>query len=310
MGGDSESSAPAVPPDQPMPQVHIAERGIVVQGLRLATAMSDAPRALLRHAPLVVLPAAGHSWSDYRPILERFATERRVFALDWPGFGGSAKPAPADFDYSSRAYAALLPDWLNALGLARMVLVGHSVGGAAALRYAAAHPERVAGLALVAPGGFTAPGVSLAVATRVLGTPAILRRVEPAVTSLYLGPTTPETQAIVARHKALRHEEDYAAFIQAYAALWRSFRRPDEQLAALAEQVSAPALVLRGALDPAVTAADARRASRAIGGADHPTLEVVLPEAGHLPFLQQREHFNDVLAGLLNTAEVNAAHMS
>src|SRR5258707_15413830 len=94
MGGDSESSAPAVPPDQPMRQVHIAERGVVVQGLRLATAMSDAPRALLRHAPLVVLPAAGHSWSDYRPILERFATERRVFALDWPGFGGSAKPAP------------------------------------------------------------------------------------------------------------------------------------------------------------------------------------------------------------------------
>src|SRR5258706_3519751 len=182
MGGDSESSAPAVPPDQPMRQVHIAERGIVVQGLRLATAMSDAPRAMLRHAPLVVLPAAGHSWSDYRPILERFATERRVFALDWPGFGSSAKPAPADFNYSSRAYAALLPDWLNALGLARMVLVGHSVGGAAALRYAAAHPERVAGLALVAPGGVTPPRRVIALATPLTGPPALLRRAEPAVT--------------------------------------------------------------------------------------------------------------------------------
>src|SRR5260370_37457670 len=101
MGGDSESSAPAVPPAQPMPQVHIAERGIVVQGLRLATAMSDAPRALLRHAPLVVLPAAGHSWSDYRPILERLAMERRVFALDCPGVGGSPEPAPAALRYSA-----------------------------------------------------------------------------------------------------------------------------------------------------------------------------------------------------------------
>src|SRR5437879_6039091 len=124
MGEGTESSAPSVPSDQhaAQPQPPIAERGVVVQGLRLATAMSDAPRALLRHAPLVVLPAAGHTWSDYRPILERFAAERRVFALDWPGFGGSAKPAPADFDYSARAYAELLPEWLNALGLARAVL--------------------------------------------------------------------------------------------------------------------------------------------------------------------------------------------
>src|SRR5258707_2672004 len=115
MGGDSDSGAPSVPPEQPVPQVRFAERGIVVQGLRLATAMSDAPRALLRHAPLVVLPAAGHSWSDYRPILERFATERRVFALDWPGFGSSAKPAPADFNNSSLCFYALLPAWPNAL---------------------------------------------------------------------------------------------------------------------------------------------------------------------------------------------------
>src|SRR5258708_19241174 len=108
MGGESDSGAPSVPPEQPMPQARIAERGIVVQGLRLATAMSDAPRALLRHAPLVVLPAAGHAWSDYRPILERFATERRVFALDWPGFAASAKPPPPHFHYRSPPYASLL----------------------------------------------------------------------------------------------------------------------------------------------------------------------------------------------------------
>src|SRR5258706_14333947 len=147
MGGDSESSAPSVPPDQPLPQAHISERGIVVQGLRLATAMSDAPRALLRPAPLVVLPAAGHSWRDYRPILERFATERRVFALDWPGFGSSAKPAPADFNYSSRAYAAPLPQCLNALGLARLVFVVHSavvVGGLCTFPSPSPHDHRIA----------------------------------------------------------------------------------------------------------------------------------------------------------------------
>src|SRR5260370_35566565 len=130
MGGDSESSAPSVPPDQPKAQAHIAERGMVVPGLRLAPAMSVAPRALLRHAPLVVLPAAGHAWSDYRPILERFATERRVFALDWPGFGGPAKPAPPGFDSSPRAYAALLPHWPTAPGPARLLPARRPVGAA------------------------------------------------------------------------------------------------------------------------------------------------------------------------------------
>src|SRR5260370_1099205 len=87
MGGDSESSAPAVPPDQPMPQVHIAERGIVVQGLRLATAMSDAPRALLRHAPPLAPPAGGGA-----PSLSRRPAAGQPRA---GGAGHSAPPAGA-----------------------------------------------------------------------------------------------------------------------------------------------------------------------------------------------------------------------
>lgn len=310
MVGDSRNDGIAQTPEtDAAPAPRIAERGIVVNGLRLATAMSDAPRALMRHAPLVLLPAAGHTWSDYRPVLERFATERRIFALDWPGFGGSDKPAPADFDYSSTAYATLLPAWMDAIGVARAVFIANSVGAAAAIRYAVAHPQRVAGVALVAPGGFAAPGVSLALSSRLLGTSALLRRVEAAFTSLYLGPATDETRAIVARHKALRADPSFSAMIQAYAALWRSFRRPDERLDGIAAQVGAPAIVIRGALDPIITAADSRRAAEAVGG-ERRTLEVVLPEAGHLPFLQQRDRFSAVIAGLLNTAEVNAAALS
>ena len=71
-----ESAAQCTEAAAPPPA--IAERGIVVAGVRIATAMSDAPRALLAHAPLVVLPAAGFVWGNYRPVLERFAPERRV----------------------------------------------------------------------------------------------------------------------------------------------------------------------------------------------------------------------------------------
>ncbi|MGZ3715148.1 MAG: alpha/beta fold hydrolase, partial [Ktedonobacterales bacterium] len=63
-----------------------------------------------------------------------------------------------------------------------------------------------------------------------------------------------------------------------------------------------------GALDPIISALDTRRAVAAIG--ERGALEVVLPEAGHLPFLQQPARFFQAVAGMLNTAEVNAAELS
>jgi len=289
---------------------HIAERAVQVRGLRVATAMSDAPRALLARVPLVVLPAANHPWGDYRAIMERFAPERRVFALDWPGFGASSKPTPAEFNYSVENYTALLPDWMDSLGIARAVLLGNSVGAGAAIRYAAAHPKRVLGLLLVAPAGFTPPGLTRTLAARLLGSPAILRRVVGGFTSLYLGPTTVQTQALMQRFRAWRGEPEYGASIAAYAALWRSFDTPAADLTEIARQVTAPSIVIRGALDPIITAADTRRAAEALGGAGGKgALEVILPDAGHLPFLQQPARFFKAAEGLIATAEVNAAMM-
>lgn len=298
----SQKPVPALPDNAP--PVRIAERGIEVRGLRIASAMSDAPRALLARVPLVVLPAAGHVWADYRVILERFARARRVFALDWPGFGNSPRPAPSEFTYSDESYAEILSAWLDGLGIARAVLLGNAIGGAAAIRYAAAHPQRVVGLALVAPGGFALPDVVRALAARLLSTPALLRRVEPAFTSFYLGPATDETRAIVAAHRAARAAPHYAETLAAYATLWRGFNRPGSALAALAKQATSPAIVLRGALDPLVTAGEARFAAESLG--ERGALEITLPDAGHLPFLQQPERFLQAVAGLLDTAEARA----
>jgi pimeloyl-ACP methyl ester carboxylesterase len=270
--------------------------------------MNDVPRALMTRVPLVVLPAANHSWQDYRLILERFASERRVFALDWPGFGASDKPTPADFAYSIRSYAESLAGWMDSLGIARAVFVGNSVGAGAAIQYAAAHPQRVMGLFLVAPAGFTPPGVVRWLAARLLGTPGVLRAVVGGFTSLYLGPTTDATRVVMSQQKEQRASSDYAASIGAYAALWRSFDTPTADLTAVACAVTTPAIVVRGALDPIITEADARRAAETLGATTGKrALEVVLPTSGHLPFLQEPERFLKAVEGLLATAEVNAA---
>ncbi len=159
----SESSAPE-------PSVTLVERGVAVKGVRLAAAMNDTSRALLARVPLIVLPAAAFTWQDYTLILEHFAPERRVFALDWPGFGASEKPAPAAFTYSAASYAEMLAGWIDGLGIARAVLLGNGIGATAALTYAATHPTRVLGLALSGPLGFGAGGRFGRMAGRALGT--------------------------------------------------------------------------------------------------------------------------------------------
>jgi pimeloyl-ACP methyl ester carboxylesterase len=282
----------------------IAERGIVARGQRIAIAMNDAPREFLARAPLVVLPATGYTWRDYQPVLEHFAGGRRVLALDWPGFGGSAKPDWQDFAYDAQSFSEVLAEWMDAMGIGRAVLLGNGLGGNVALRYAAAHPQRALGLALVAPQGFAARGPFHQIAVGALSSPVFFSLVDGMLWWLALGPATPAAREIVHRRRLLRQTADYAAYEMAAMQLARNEERSAQDLLSLAREVQAPALVVRGALDPLFTAADARKAAGAIG--EHGALGVVLPGAGHLPFLQEPVRFYQAVEGLLTAAEMQA----
>ncbi len=187
-------------------------------------------------------------------------------------------------------------------------MLGNGIGATAALTYAATHPTRVLGLALSGPLGFGAGGRFGRMAGRALGRPALLRRLEPLLTSLALGPNTPLTNAIALRRRAQRARDDYPASVAAFAALWRSLEGCGDELVATAKKITAPAIVLRGAMDALVTEADAQRATDALGA--HGAVTVTLPDAGHLPFLQQPGPFLRAVAGVLNTAEANMAEQN
>jgi pimeloyl-ACP methyl ester carboxylesterase len=283
----------------------LQERGVIIEGQRIATAMNDAPRALLSRAPLVLLPDAGFTWREYCVILERLAPERRVFALDWPGFGASARPSPAEYAYTLDHLAGVLRQWLDALGVARAVLLAGGLAAGVAVRFAAASSQRVAGLALVGPLGFAPRGALETLAGYTLRAPALSRLAEPALTSLALGPTTEATRAIEEERRAERARPEHAVTLAASAALWRDMDVNRAETPALARAVRAPSAVIRGGLDPLCSAAEARAAAEALG--ERGGLEVTLPEAGHLPHLQQPERFFQALAGLIATAEVNLA---
>ncbi len=85
----------------------------------------------------------------WESVMSRMAPDRRVVAVDLPGFGESEKPPLARFEYTVDAFAEVLCDLYGGLELGRTAVVGHGLGGAIALRLAAKHPELVSALALV-----------------------------------------------------------------------------------------------------------------------------------------------------------------
>ena len=84
-------------------------------------------------------------------LQEPLAARYRVYALDLPGHGASAKDVG---EGTLDVLAGAVTGVLDALGASRAHLVGHSLGGAAVLAAAARDPGRVASLTLIAPAGF------------------------------------------------------------------------------------------------------------------------------------------------------------
>ena len=101
--------------------------------------------------PVVFAHSLAGNSGQWKAQLEHLRPNRRAVAFDFRGHGRS-EPAK-NGDYSIAGMASDISAVVDSLGLERFVLVGHSMGGGAALAYAGAHPERVAGLLLVDPIG-------------------------------------------------------------------------------------------------------------------------------------------------------------
>jgi pimeloyl-ACP methyl ester carboxylesterase len=97
--------------------------------------------------PVIFLPGPTDSWTSYEPVLEQLPSSVWALAVSQRGHGDSDKPAAG---YRVEDFAADLPPLLDALGVQRAVVAGHSGSCMTARRFAIDHPERVAGLVLEA----------------------------------------------------------------------------------------------------------------------------------------------------------------
>jgi len=107
---------------------------------------------------VVLLHGASGNLEDMRVALGKvLSARRRVVMIDRPGHGFSGRPR-GDQEAAPRRQAARVIEALDALGIARAIVVGHSWSGALATALALDAPERVAGLALLAPVTHPWPG--------------------------------------------------------------------------------------------------------------------------------------------------------
>ncbi len=121
------------------------QQAVEVQGRRLAyLRMGD------NAEPVILIHGFGGNLSNWMFNHEALAEKHTVYALDLPGHGSSSKKVETG---TVTEFVGVLNGFIDSLGVTRGHFIGHSMGGAIAVAFAANHPERVQSLVLIASAG-------------------------------------------------------------------------------------------------------------------------------------------------------------
>ena len=240
--------------------------------------------------PLVFLHGVGGDHSMWRPQLARFGARFRCVAWDMPGYGAS--PPPGSWSFATFADALLR--LLDALGFARIHLVGQSLGGMIAQEFAATSADRLATLTLcntsAAFGTMDGEFQRRFVADRLepLERGASMEDVAAENIARIMGPgASREARAIARACTANIPAESYKQAIR----MIPSFDRR-ESLA----RIACPALLIAGALDAVAPAPMMERMATKVPGARFVSLE----GCGHLGSIEAPDAFDAALGDFLS----------
>ena len=238
-------------------------------------------------APVVLLHPFPFSRGLWAGLADVLATRHRVIAVDARGFGES--PLTSTARYSLADLADDLAALLDELQIRRAALLGMSMGGYTALAFAARHPTRLAALVLA---DTRAAGDS---AETRAARQAALAQVRAQGVAAYLAGSlgrllSPAAPPALVAHCRARAETRAPSLIAGIEAMRD---RPDRsgELGAIA----CPTLVVCGATDQVVPAAEMRGMAAAIPGAAF----AEIPEAGHLAHLEAPGAFERSLSPFL-----------
>jgi pimeloyl-ACP methyl ester carboxylesterase len=244
-----------------------------VAGLRLHvrdTGPKDAPVLILLHG-------FGSSLQTWEPWARILSEGHRVIRLDLPGFGLTGPDATGDYSDARSIY--VLAGLMDALSLARVTLIGNSLGGKLAWTFAAENPQRVKKLILISPDGFASRGfeygkkadVPLFVRLLPYMLPAALVRANLAAA---YGDATALRDDVVARYRDLMLAPGVR---RAMIARMEQVELEPPEL--LLRRIQAPTLLVWGERDAMIPFSNAGDYMKAVGDCRL----VSFPELGHVP---------------------------
>jgi pimeloyl-ACP methyl ester carboxylesterase len=133
-----------------------------VDGCQLA--WEQAPASGRPRQAVVCLHAAGSGSREFRPLFERIPTGTSLMSFDWPSHGRSGQQSSHSdspgFGLTVESGAAMVQNLLQQWGVEHPILLGSGFGAAVAIRFAADHPGRAAGLILCQPAGLVPSATS------------------------------------------------------------------------------------------------------------------------------------------------------
>jgi pimeloyl-ACP methyl ester carboxylesterase len=132
-----------------MTEVTVTERWHRWNGIRYRVWARPVPGSTV--PPLVLVHGYAACVEQWGRFIRDIGPDVPIYAVDLIGFGESSKPRNAP--YGRAFYIEQLERLRREYGLARVVPVGHSLGGMLAIEWAAEHPEAVAAVIAIAPGG-------------------------------------------------------------------------------------------------------------------------------------------------------------
>jgi pimeloyl-ACP methyl ester carboxylesterase len=250
--------------------------------------------------PVVLVHGLGGQWQNWLENIPRLALDRRVVAMDLPGFGLTPEPDD-DEGITIPRYGRCVNALCDKLGLEKIDLVGNSMGGYVAAEVAIQFPERVARLVLVSAAGISsaetlqAPILTFGRVATALATNSAARHRRLAARPI----TRHVSLALVARHpRLLKADLAYEGFFKGAgkpgfdAALRASL---DYDFRDRLPEVKVPTLIVWGEKDSIIPVRDADEFERLI----EDSRKVVMRDTGHIPMAERPNAFNDVLVEFL-----------
>ncbi|WP_253259319.1 alpha/beta fold hydrolase [Subtercola boreus] len=258
--------------------------------------------------PVLLLHGIGQSLEDWSEQHDRLSENHTVYSLDLPGFAYSERLTGTA---TLEGLASILPAFLDAVGLTEpLPVIGNSLGGAVAMTFAVAHPERVSSLVLADSAGF---GAEVTLVLRLLAIKplgALLMRPNPAnskrtVESVFYDKTL-ATDARIRHSFALARRRAHAQTTLDVAHDLGTLRgvRPEwrTRLLARVSRLDIPVLVLWGDHDHVLPFSQHSAATKALPHASAHVFE----RTGHMPQIERPDEFRDVVEQFLEKAAGSA----